>query len=161
MMCLWQTQNKPQKRRRTRVRSRHTGAIQLDHSKRPALGPPDEKVAQRLTELIHPATLSQLDNYRHLGLRQRVLALPVMVALVISMIWREIGSGYELVRVLQAEGFLWTSPMEVTQQAVSERLRTFPAKLFLRALLEILSLSEDLGWAQAHYAAVLAVGGST
>lgn len=152
---------------------RHTRAIQLDRSKRPTVGPPDEQVAQRLTELIHPATLNQLHYYRQLGLRQRVLTLPVMVALVISMIWREIGSVCELVRVLQAEGFLWTSPTQVSQQALSERLRTFPAELFLRVLLEILPLmqarwhqrqrpvSEDLAWAQAHYTAVLTVDGST
>ncbi len=161
------------KEKKNRSSVRHTRAIQLDRSKRPTVGPPDEKVAERLTELIHPATLNQLDYYRHLGLRERVLTLPVMVALVISMIWREIGSVCELVRVLQAEGFLWTSPTQVTQQAVSERLRTFPAKLFLRVLLEILPLMqarwhqrqrplpEDLAWAQAHYTSLLAVDGST
>jgi len=130
------------KEKKNRSSVRHTRAIQLDRSKRPTVGPPDEKVAQRLTELIHPATLSQLGYYRHLGLRQRVLTLPVVVALVISMIWRDIGSVCELVRVLQAEGFLWTSPTQVTQQAVSEHLRTFPAKLFLRVLLEILPLMQ-------------------
>ena len=62
---------------------------------------------------------------------------------------------------------MWTLPTQVTQQAVSEHLRTFPAKLFLRALLEILPLmqgrwrqrqrpvSEDLAQAHVHYAAVL------
>jgi hypothetical protein len=161
------------KEKQKRSSVRHTRAIQLDRSKRPTVGPPDEQVAQRLTELIHPATLNQLHYYRQLGLRQRVLTLPVMVALVISMIWREIGSVCELVRVLRAEGFLWTSPRQVSQQALSERLRTFPAELFLRVLLEILPLmqarwhqrqrpvSEDLTWAQAHYTAVLAVDGST
>jgi hypothetical protein len=163
----------PPKRKRKKSSVRHTRAIQLDRSKRPTVGPPDEQVAERLTELIHPATLNQLGYYRQLGLRERVLTLPVMVALVISMIWREIGSVCELVRVLRAEGFLWASPTQVSQQALSQRLLTFPAELFLRVLLEILPLmqarwhqrqrpmSEDLAWAQAHYTAVLAVDGST
>ena len=161
------------KEKKNKSSVRHTRAIQLDRSKRPTVGPPDEKVVERLTKLIHPATLNQLAYYHRLGLRERVLTLPVMVALVISMIWREIGSVCELVRILEAEGFLWTSPKQVTQQALSERLRTFPAKLFLRVLLEILPLMQarwrerqrplpaDLAWAQAHYTAILTVDGST
>ena len=98
------------KEKKNKSSARHARVIQLDRSKRPTVGPPDEKVAQRLTELIHPATLSQLDYHPHLGLRQQVLTLPVMVALVIGMIWREIGSACELARVLRAEGSWWTSP---------------------------------------------------
>ncbi len=39
---------------------RHTRAIQRDRSKRPGVAPPDEKIAERLTEIVHPATLAQL-----------------------------------------------------------------------------------------------------
>ena len=56
---------------------RHTRAIQRDRSKRPTVAPPDDQVAERLTEIVHPATLAQLDYYRHLGLRERLLTLPV------------------------------------------------------------------------------------
>jgi hypothetical protein len=79
---------------------RHTRAIQRDRSKRPIVAPPDPVVAGRLTELIHPAALAQLEHFRALGLRERVLTLPVMVALVISMIWRQLGAGAELARLL-------------------------------------------------------------
>jgi hypothetical protein len=152
---------------------RHTRAIARDRSKRPAVAPPDEQVSARLTELIHPLTLSQVAHYHDLGLRERVLSLPVMVALVLSMIWRQIGSVCTLTRLLHDEGFLWTSPIQVTQQALSLRLRVFPAALFQRVFDDLLPqlhvrwvarkrpLPPEVAWAQAHYARVQAVDGST
>jgi hypothetical protein len=159
----------------TRKRSsvRHTRAIQRDRSKRPVAAPPDPQVVERLTELIHPATLAQLDHFRQLGLRQRLLTLPVMGALVLTMIWRQVGSVCELVRLLNTEGFLWCSPVPVSQQALSQRLLTFPAVLFQRVLEEILPtmharfqerqrpLPQALTWARARYSHLLAVDGST
>jgi Transposase DDE domain len=152
---------------------RHTRAIQRDRSKRLPAAPPDPVVAERLTELIHPATLAQLDHFRALGLRERTLTLPVMVAVVLSMIWRQIGSVATLLRLLNTEGFLWTAPLPVSEQALSQRLRGFPAELFwgvLEATLPAMQarwqarrrpLPPELAWAQAHYPAVLAVDGST
>jgi hypothetical protein len=102
-----------------------------------------------------------------------LLTLPVMVAVVVSMIWRQIGSVHELVRTLHREGFLWTSPMQVTQQALSQRLLTFPAALFQRVLDEVLPklharfeartrpLPPVIAWAQRQYTALLVVDGST
>ena len=75
---------------------RHTRAIQRDRSKRPPSPPPDAAVTERLTELIHPATLAQVDHFRALGLRERTLTLPVMVALVLSLVWRQVASLAEL-----------------------------------------------------------------
>jgi hypothetical protein len=152
---------------------RHTRAVARDRSKRPPVAPPDAQVSARLTELIHPLTLSQVAHYHDLGLRERVLSLPVMVALVLSMIWRQVGSVCALVRLLHDEGFLWTSPTQVTQQALSQRLRVFPADLFARVLHDLLPqlqarwaararpLPPEVAWAQAHYATVQAVDGST
>jgi hypothetical protein len=130
-------------------------------------------MAQHLTELIHPATLAQLVHFHELGLRARLLTLPVMVALVLSMLWRQIGSVHELTRVLQREGFLWTSPVQVSQQALSQRLLTFPAALFQRVLLDLLPrlqarfavrtrpLPPVIAWAQKQYTALLVVDGSS
>lgn len=159
------------KKKRSSVR--HTRAIQRDRSKRPTVAPPDEQMAKHLTELIHPATLAQAAHFHQLGLRARLLTLPVMVALVISMLWRQIGSAHELVRTLDREGFLWTSPVRVSQQALSQRLLTFPAELFQRVLWEVLPklharftartrpLPPVIAWAQARYTALLVVDGST
>lgn len=152
---------------------RHRRAIQRDRSKRPPVAPPDPVVAARLADVIHPATLAQLDRFRALGLRERVLSLPVMVALVVSMIWRQIGSVATLLRLLNTEGFLWSAPVVVSEQALSQRLRVFPAELFQRVLLAVLPqmaarwrerqrpLPPELAWAQQHYPAVLTVDGST
>jgi hypothetical protein len=52
---------------------RHTRAIQRDRSKRPLAAPPAEQISQRLTEIVHPATLAQVAHYHDLGLRERVL----------------------------------------------------------------------------------------
>src|SRR5436309_4341274 len=117
---------------------RHTRAIQRDRTKRPPVSPPDPEVEARLRDLIHPLTLRQVAYYHDLGLRERVLSLPVMVALVLSMIWRQIGAVSTLVRLLHDEGFLWTAPVQVSQQALSQRLRVFPAELFERVLSDLL-----------------------
>lgn len=82
---------------------RHTRAIQRDRSKRPTVGPPDQKVQDRLEELIHPATYAQIAAYQAMGLRQRVLTLPVMVAFVLSLIWRQMGSVSEAVRTFRGD----------------------------------------------------------
>src|SRR2546428_5489642 len=152
---------------------RHTRAIARDRSKRPLAAPPPAEVEARLTALIHPLTLGQVAHYHDVGLRQRVLSLPVMVALVLSMIWRQVGSAATLVRLLHREGLLWTGPTRVSQQALSQRLRVFPAALFQRVLADLLPplqarwaarhrpLPPDLAWARERYTAVLAADGST
>lgn len=152
---------------------RHTRAIQRDRIKRPLAGPPDEQIEARLQEIIHPATLAQIAHYHALGLRERVLTLPIMVALVLSLIWRQLGGVADLIRLLHTEGVLWTAPLKVSQQAVSERLRTLPASLFLGLLEAVLPqlqarwqarirpLPPEIAWAQARYTAVLVHDGST
>jgi hypothetical protein len=152
---------------------RHTRAIQRDRSKRLEVAPPDEKVTERLIEIIHPATQAQIAYFHNLGLRERVLNLPVMVALVLSMVWRQIGEVTILVKTLRDEGLLWATPRRVSQQAVSQRLRTFPAILFLRILQTVLPqmhtrwqerqrpLPPEIAWAQARYTEVMVHDGST
>ena len=132
--------NEPAKPPKKPSSVRHTRAIQRDRSKRPNVAPPDDKIAERLTEIIHPATQAQLAYYRSLGLRERVLTLPVMVALVLSMVWRQIGAVSELAKMLRDTGLLWAEKQRLTQQALSERFRTFPAILFLRVLQAVLPL---------------------
>jgi hypothetical protein len=152
---------------------RHTRAIQRDRAKRPIAAPPDPAVAARLAEVVHPATLAQVDHFRALGLRERTLTLPVMAALVLSMVWRQVGSVATLVRLLNEEGFLWCSPVAVSEQALSQRLREFPPELFRRVLEAVLPpmharwggrrrpLPPELAWARARYPHVLTVDGST
>ena len=153
---------------------RHTRAIQRDRRKRPIVSPPDEKIEQRLQELLEPAIESQKAKEKALGLRSRLLPLSVMVAIVVSMIWRQVGGGgTEISRLLATEGLLWVSVLQVSQQAISSRLRTFPPILFLgilNTLLPVLQerhkkrqrpLTEHLTWAKQKYTDVLAADGST
>src|SRR5512134_1423014 len=65
---------------------RHTRAIQRDRTKRPLSAPPDEQITARLIEVVHPATLQLISYYHQLGLRERLLTLPVMVALVLILL---------------------------------------------------------------------------
>src|SRR5258708_3149465 len=117
---------------------RHTRAIQRDQSKHHPGGPPAEAIEQRLEDLIPPVTYSQIELFRSMGVRARVLTLGVMVACGVSLIWRQIGAVGEAVRVLNQEGLLWVSATSVSQAAVTQRLNSLPAVLcenVLKALL--------------------------
>jgi len=152
---------------------RHTRAIARDRNRRPASAPPDKAVQARLMELIHPATYAQADAYRAMGLRHRILTLPVMVAFVLSLVWRQLGSVSEAVRGLETEGILWVEAFKVSQQAVSQRLSTFPPVLFYQVLMDVLPqmqarwqarqrpVPQAVAWAREHFASVLVVDGST
>ena len=109
---------------------RHTRAIQRDRTKRQNSAPPDEEVEALLAEILHPALLNQTAYFHELGLRERLLNLPVMMAFALSLVWRHLGSVTEAVRVLKREGLLWVEPVRVSQQAVEQRLRSLPADLF-------------------------------
>src|SRR5215216_2980321 len=142
---------------------RHTRAIQRDRTKRPNSAPPDAQIEAQLTEIIRPATLNQVAYFHDLGLRERILNLPVMMAFVLSLIWRHLGSVTEAVRVLKHEGLLWVETVQVSQQAVEQRLGSLPAVLFERVLHEVLPLlaqrwqartrplAPALQWAQRHF----------
>jgi hypothetical protein len=152
---------------------RHTRSNQDARRQKPPTLPPDEVTAERIREVIHPATLAQVSHYHQMGLRERTLTLPIMVALGVSLVWRQFASVSEALRVMKTEGLLWSAPIQVSQQALSERLRTFPAELFQRILLDVLPviqarwsersrpLPTEIEWALSHYTQVVAADGST
>jgi hypothetical protein len=165
---------KAKKRKKNKSSVRHTRAIQRDRSKRQLPPPPDEKITARLAELVKPTEGEEQSWFVQHSLRLRKLTLSVMVAVVISLIWRHIGAGgSEAARLLQLEGLLWVPAMVVSQQAISERLRTFPATMFFQLLVSRLAMFEHrsqarqrplppaLDWAQQRYQTILAVDGST
>ena len=94
----------------------------------------DAVIAQQLEDLLTPALAAQQGYYRQLGLRDRILTLPLMVAGVLTLLWRDVTGVTELSRILAREGFLWCSPTEVSQQALSQRFLTLPAELFEKVL---------------------------
>ena len=98
----------------------------------------DQVIAEYLTSLLTPTIKSQSKFFRQLGLRERIITLPLMVAAVLTLLWRNVPGVTELTRLLETEGFLWCEPTQVTQQAMSQRFLTFPFVLFERIFKEIL-----------------------
>ena len=134
----------------------------------------NEEIERRLEELLTPAIFSQVAYYRQLKMRARILTLPLMVALILTILWRQVPSVRELTRVLERENLLWCSAVKVSQQALSERFLVFPAALFERvykALLPDLKkrweerrqrpIPLSIRVASAHFDQILAGDGST
>lgn len=119
---------------------RKRATLNPDHARRthvPAVA--DNEIERRLDELVKPAVYAELAYYRQLGLRERVLSLPVMVSVVLTMIWRRVPGVCTLQRMLARERVLWTQPLQVSQPALSERFLTFPAELFERILMRVVA----------------------
>jgi hypothetical protein len=148
--------------------------INRDHARpRTVPGPTSAALDDHLATLIQPAIFAQEDAYRRLGLRERVLALPAMTAIVVTIIWRHIPSVREAVRVLAREGVLWTPAIRVSQQALSLRLRSLPPALFAgiwsslaptvheRAAARTRPRPPVIARVQAHYPRLWAIDGST
>jgi hypothetical protein len=64
-----------------------------DHGKRHNTPSPNNQViAAHLEQLLTPAIFNQQAYYRQLGLRDRILNLSLMVAAVLTLIWRQVPS---------------------------------------------------------------------
>jgi len=146
-----------------------------DHARRRNVpGPDNEVIEAQLSELVSPAVANQLAYYRQLGLRSRILNLPLMVAAVLTMLWRQVPSVHELTRMLAREDLLWCQAVQVSQQALSQRFLGFPAELFERVLKELLPqlqvrwqerqarpLPESLAYASQYFKQIWVADGST
>jgi len=146
-----------------------------DHVRRRQMpGPDNEVIEAQLEELVSPAVANQLAYYRQLGLRSRILNLPLMVAAVLTMMWRQVPSVNELSRMLAREDLLWCQAVKVSQQSLSERFLVFPAELFERVFKELLPqlqqgwqqrqnrpLPESIAHARQHFEQIWVADGST
>lgn len=134
----------------------------------------NEVIENRLNELVKPAVFSQLSYYRELGMRDRILTLPLMVAVILTILWRQVPSVRELTRMLNREDLLWCKVVKVSQQALSERLLVFPSALFERVYQELLPqliakweqrqkrpIPAAIQVAKGHFGQIWAVDGST
>ena len=73
-----------------------------DHVRRPNAPLADnEAISEHLKDLLSPAIYAQSAYYRSLGLRDRVLNLTLMVAAILTLIWRQVPSVGELTRILE------------------------------------------------------------
>jgi len=110
-----------------------------DHVRRVNVpGPQDETLQAQFEELLSPAIYAQAAYYRSLNLRDRILNLPLMVAAILAMLWRQIPSVCELTKTLNREGVLWMKAAKVSQPALSKRLLNFPSELFQQVFLTLL-----------------------
>jgi hypothetical protein len=145
-----------------------------DHVRRKnSPAPSNEVIEERLKTLLSPAVLGQQGYARTLGVRNRILSFPVMVAAVLTLLWRQVPSVCELSRMLGREQCLWAPQLKVSQQALSQRFLSFPAQLFERVLRELLpKLSErwqqrqrplpaSVEQAKQHFCELLIADGST
>ena len=98
----------------------------------------NQAISQQLEDLLKPCIYNQLAYYRSLGMRARILSLPLMLAAVLTLVWRQVPSVRELNRMLAREDLLWAKVTKVSQQALSQRLLTFPASMFERVLADLL-----------------------
>jgi hypothetical protein len=53
--------------------------------------------------VLTPLVYNQLSYYQQLGLRDRILGLPLMVAAVLTLLWRQVLTVRELHRLLNRE----------------------------------------------------------
>lgn len=112
-------------------RSNRPVELRRDHARpRTMPAPTASQLETHLQLLLHPAAFGMRERYRANGMRERILSLPVMVGILLSLVWRQIASVSELQRVLARESLLWVEPTEVSQQAISKRLATLPPELF-------------------------------
>lgn len=109
--------------------------------------PNNDAIANQLDALLTPAISAQQAYYRQLGLRARILNLSLMMAAVLTILWRQVPSVQELTRLLARENLLWCQATKVSQQALSERFLTFPAELFERVFKDLLPLLQQ-NWQQ-------------
>lgn len=107
--------------------------------------PAVEDVEQQLTDMLSPSLLAprQLERrdprqpQRVIRMRQRLLTLPVMVAIVVSLVWRRFPAVAEVQKVLAQEGLLWVVPLRVSPQAIIKRLDVLPAAVMGQLFVEV------------------------
>ncbi|MCO5220495.1 MAG: IS4 family transposase [Thermomicrobiales bacterium] len=129
-----------------------------DHARSRATPTPSaEEFDAHLTLLIYPVALGIWSRARGAKLRERVLSLPVMVGILLSLVWRQIPSVTVLKQMLTREPLLWVEPTTVSQQAISQRLNTLPAALFAQLFAELIpSLRARAAQRPAFHAELLA-----
>lgn len=151
--------------------------------------PNNEAIANQFKALLTPAITSQslrfspgfyirasvaATYYRQLGLRARILNLPLMVAVVLT---RFVATSSGRTGVNAPVGTRRLTPCratKVSQQALSEQFLTFPAELFERVFKDLLPqlqahwqqrssrpLPDSIKFARKHFERIWVADGST
>jgi IS4 transposase len=141
--------------------------------------PAVEDVEQRLLDVLSPSLLAprQLERRdpqqpeRLIRMRQRLLTLPVIVAITVSLVWRRVPSIAEVQKLLAHEGLLGIAPLQVSPQAIIKRLDVLPATVLGQLLVEVCARLQAQAppalphprWApvREHFPLIAIVDGST
>ncbi|ALF55310.1 transposase [Nostoc piscinale CENA21] len=107
----------------------------------------NEVISQQLKALLTPAIFAQEKYYKQLGLRDRIINLSMMVAAVLTLLWRQVPGVQELTKLLAREDVLWCQATKVAQQSLSQRFLVFPAELFERVFKDLLPQLQ-INWQQ-------------
>jgi hypothetical protein len=128
---------------RPRDRKKGNPDLRRQHNP-PALAIPE--LEEKILSLVEPSLFTPLKylpgNHDHL-MRDRLLTLPVLVALVVGIVYRQIAGLSQAVRMLNEEGLLWVKPLKVSKQAVSKRFLNFPAEIFAALLKGVLEKAAE------------------
>lgn len=102
--------------------------------------PSNEEIEARLRDCLSPGAFTKLKTVKDKTrrLRDRKLTLPVMVAIMLSLVYRQMGGLSDVLRMLEQEGLMWAGAQLVSRQALSDRLKTLPASLFAHLLEQVL-----------------------
>jgi hypothetical protein len=134
--------------------------------------PPIAEIEAQLLYWLTPESFKPLRLTSQLKkLRDRILTLPVMMAVVLSLVYRQISGLSEVIRILESEGLLWVEPLKVSKQALSKRLAVLPTELF-RQIFELVTakihsqgdkLPMPMGWesVNTNFSALWIADGST
>ena len=107
--------------------------------------PAVEDLEHQLVALLSPSLLAprQMERrdprqpQRVIRMRQRLLTLPVMVAIVVSLVWQRMPAVTEVQRVLAREGLWWVTPGRVSLPALTKRLEVLPAAVMGQLFAEV------------------------
>jgi hypothetical protein len=107
--------------------------------------PAVEDVEQQLMDARNPSVLAprQLERrdprqpQRLIRMRQRLLTLPVMGAIIVSLVWRRVPSVAEVQKILARERLWGMAPLQVSPQAITTRLDVRPAAVMGQLLVEV------------------------
>lgn len=124
--------------------TRHRSHLDFRHRSQIPL-PAVEDVEQQLMDALNPSLLAprQLERrdprqpQRLIRMRQRLLTLPVMVAIIVSLVWRRVPSVAEVQKILAQESLLGMAPLQVSPQAINKRLDVLPAAVMGQLLVEV------------------------
>jgi len=100
--------------------------------------PEVEEVEPWLLDVLSPSWLAprQLER-RDPRQPQRLLTRPVLVAIMVSLVWRRVPSIAEVQKVLAREGMVGVVPLQVSAQAITQRLDVLPAAVMGQLVAEV------------------------